>query len=453
MRRYKSILTVGLTCLLLLAYGVSARAQQDSRASLEGKVLDSSGAVIPGATVAVTADATGVVLTTKTNGNGAWNMQYLLPGNYHFKVSANGFKTALHSSVTLQVGDIKYFDTTLQVGSSTQTVVVSSATPLINTSSAVSGTVVNSAEMNELPTQSNAPTMMIGLATGAVVSSGVGGGVFLWSNGGLSGSVINQTGKGAQAINYSIDGGNDTNNGGGIAFEPPMDAVKQFRVVTNAYDASIGRQASATVNLTLRSGTDKFHGDLYYDNQNNTFNAKYYNNLPKKPTIHLNYYGGSFGGPVWIPKLYNGVAKKTFFYYTFAGIRNQAPYGTGTISLPTAAERSGDFSHSFTTQVINGIQTVYPVEIYNPATWNYDGKGDREPFQNNVIPSTMLNGPAEAYLKLVPLPQTAGDGASSDSNNYAIGGGQNDKFAGNTLRVDQTWNNYNRSYVEFRQNN
>lgn len=452
MRRYSKVLTAVLVCLSFLVCGLSIEAQQDSRASLQGKVVDSSGAVIPNASVDVKAIATGVVLTAKTNASGVWAMQYLLPGAYSFKVSAAGFKSILHPSVELQVGDIKYFDTTLQVGSSAQTVIVHSETPLLNTSSAMSGTVVNSSEMGELPSQSNSPTMMIGLATGAVVSSGVGGGVYLWSNGGLSGTVINQSGSGAQAINYSVDGGNDTNNAGGIAFEPPMDAVKQFRVVTNAYDASIGRQGSGTVNLTLRNGTDQFHGDMYYDNQNNTLNAKYFNNLPKKPAIHLNYYGGSLGGPVWIPKLYNGIAKKTFFYYSFAGIRNKAPYATGTISLPTAAERQGDFSHSFTTQIVNGIQTVYPVKIYNPATWNYDGKGDREPFANNIIPSTMLDGPAQAFLKLVPLPETAGDGSSSDSNNYAIGGGQDDKFAGNTLRLDQTWNNNNRSYAEFRQN-
>lgn len=453
MRSSKWMRTLGLLSSLLLAGGMFAVGQMGTEASLGGRVTDPNGAVIVNATVTVTADATQVVQTTKTDGAGDWNIRYLIPGFYHFEVAAPGFKTVVHPSIQLQVGDQKFIDTQMQLGTATQTVTVQATTPLIDTTSAVSGTVITGAELSELPNQSNAPTMLIGLTPGAIVSGGVGGGVFLWSNQGLSGTILNQSGVNAWDINYSIDGGTVTNNAGEIAFEPPTDAVSEIRVETNAYDASISRQGAGTVSLSLKSGTNKLHGDVYEDNQNNSLIAHYYNNIPKLPTIHVNYYGGGVGGPIWIPMLYNGRARKTYWYYTFAGIRNLQPANTGLMSVPTALEKQGDFSQSYTTQTVNGVRTVYPIQIYDPSTWNYDGQGDREQFTNNTIPTQRLDGPALAYLKLIPDPEDAGDGANSDSNNYVKNEEQNDKFAGSTLRFDQTWNENNKSYIDLRYNN
>jgi hypothetical protein len=429
-----------------------AVAQTDTRASLGGKVTDPSGAVIANATVTVTADATGVVQTTETNRSGEWTASYLLPGFYHFEVAAPGFRSEVQSDLELQTGDQKTIDVKMQLGAATATVTVEATTPLIDTSSAVSGTVVTDAELEELPNQSNAPTMMVGLTPGATVSSGVGGGVFLWSNSGLSGTNLNQAGVNNWDISYAIDGGAVNNNSGAIAFEPPSDAVNQFRVVTNAYDASIGHSGAGTISLSLRSGTKKIHGDVYEDNQNNTLDAPYFNNIPKKPPIHVNYYGGGVGGPIWVPWLYDGRTKKTFFYYTFAGIRNLQPANVGLMSVPTALERQGDFSQSYTTQTVGGVLTQYPIQIYDPNTWNYDGLGDRQQFPGNKI-NRPLDSEAVAYLNLIPIPEGPSNGSGTDTNNYTKNENQNDKFAGSTLRLDQNWNDKNKSFLDLRYNN
>ena len=254
-----------IVCLFLLA-GASAHGQ-DVRASLGGKVTDSKSAAVVNATVAVTAVETGVVETTVTNGAGDWIVTTLLPGHYSFDVKAPGFKIEERTAIELQVGDKKYVDTQMQVGAVSESVTVVATTPLIDLSSAVSGAVLTQTELEQIPTQSNAVTMDVAELPGTTVSGGVGGGVFLWSNSGLSGTVVNAAGSGNGAINYSIDGGTANFNSGSLAFEPPTDAVGELRVIPNGYDASLGRGSAATEIISLKSGVEKFHGDLYEDNQ------------------------------------------------------------------------------------------------------------------------------------------------------------------------------------------
>jgi hypothetical protein len=332
--RVKSVVCAFFGLLLLAggwAYG------QDVRASLGGIVTDPNGAVIPHATVAVTADETGVVETTETNTAGEWLVPTLLPGFYHFEVKAPGFKDEKRTSIELQLGDKKLVDTRMQIGMATESVTVEATTPLIDMTSAASGSVVTQAELEEIPTQSNAPTMQVAILPGTTVSGGVGGGVFLWSNSGLSETTVNGVGynggAGIGAISYSLDGGTDNFNSGSLAFEPPTDAVNELKMVSNGYDAAIGRGSGANEEISLKSGAVKFHGDLYEDNQNDFLNANSYQNDAngtKITPIRVNFYGGSGGGPVWIPKLYDGRRKKTFFYFSYGR-------AFATCSLPTQA--------------------------------------------------------------------------------------------------------------------
>jgi hypothetical protein len=441
-------MTAFLIISLLGLYTYSASAQSDSRAAVGGKVTDPQGAVIPGASVAVTNDETGVVIKAKTGPTGEWIVRYLNPGVYHFEVTAAGFKKLVRSSFQLVVADSKIIDAQMELGANTETVSVEATTPLIDMTSSANGTVVEQSELNEIPNLSNAPTQLIGLVSGAQTGSAVGGtGVYLWSNGGLSGGAIDGSGSGTLAINYTIDGANDNQNNGSISFEPPSDAIGQFRVITNAYDASVGRQAAGTVNLDMKAGEAKFHGDAYENNYTNFLNARPYNSTTN-PATHLNQYGGSVGGPVWLPKLYDGRNRKTFFFYTFSGIRNHQPGSTGTMSLPTEDELKGDFSKSY--QKAGGV--VYNAQIFNPYTYNAS-TGTRTQFTNNII-TTPMSGFASALAKWFPqIPVTASDGASSDSNNYTKNEMQQDKYAGQTLRVDQNWNNNNHTFATFRWNN
>lgn len=443
--------------LLLLAGGMCSFGQE-TKAVLGGKVTDPEGAVIQKAAVVVTADATGVVLATVTNNAGDWRIQSLNPGTYHFKVSATGFKTTEHSSIELQIGDSKFVDVQLQVGSRTETITVEATTPLIDMTAAVSGGVLTTKDFEELPSKSNVATLMADLVPGVTVGGATGASVgHLWSNASDSNIMANAAGSGTRATNYTLDGGSDTTESGTVAFVPPMDSVSEVRVITNAYDASIGRQSGATINMASKTGTKAFHGTLFEMNQNNTLNAK--NSLAigsnGKPTaIHYNEYGGVVGGPVWIPKLYDGRAKKTFFFFSWDGIVNKAPGSTGNMSIPTALEKQGDFSKSFTTQTVSGVTTKYMDTIYDPASiTNIAGVKARSLLNGTgtVIPT--VNQAAKAYLALLPDPENLGDGANSDSNNYVKNEVQDDKFVTTSVRIDQTWNNSQSTSLSLRRNN
>jgi len=411
-----------------------------------GRVTDPQGAVIRGAGVTVTSTATNVVRTTATNDRGLWQIQLLLPGKYHFTVEAPGFRTEQRTGITLQAADVKQFDIQMAVGSESQTISVTSETPLIDTTAATSGTVITQRELEDLPSQSHVPTLFALLSPGVVQRDQGSNVVRGWSNDGASGFTSNGGRNDNASNNFQLDGMPNVKTGGDIAFIPPMDSVQEFRVQTNAYDASIGRQAGATINMETKSGGKQYHGVSYEYNQNNFLNANLYqNNLTgqAKPPVHFNQFGGTFGGPVRIPKIYNG-AGRTFFFFSFDKSININPLST-TLSVPTALERNGDFSQSFTTQLVGGVRKIYPIQIYNPLA--VDSKGNRKPFSDNVIPSNLLDPIAKNILAYIPLPNTPGDGTSSDSNNFVSPGSRQDTFPVISVRVDQNWNNSQHSFV------
>jgi hypothetical protein len=454
-------ISIAITLLCLALFAFYPAYAQETRASLGGKVTDPKGALIQKASIVVVADETGVVYSTKTNNAGAWIVVGLLPGHYRFEVSSPGFKTTEHTSIELQLGDQKTVDVGLQMGSRTETVTVEGTTPLIDTTAAVSGVVITTKDIEELPQYGDSATFLAALApgmkSGTVVAASSGR---LWGNIAASNLEMNASGSGTKAINYTINGATDTAQGtsGDIAFVPPMDSVEEMRVEANAYDASIGRSSSATINMQTKAGTKAFHGTLYETNENNFLNANYSQNKTTHtpvPVIRMNEYGAAVGGPVWIPKLYDGRKKKTFFFFDYNAIRNKTPGSTGTMSLPTALEKTGDFSQSFTTSTVGGVTTKYWASIYDPALiTNSAGVKARQLINGTgkVIPSGRISQAAKAYLALLPDPENAGDGANTDSNNYVKNETYNDQFHSEDLRVDQNWNNANHSYANLRRN-
>ena len=446
-------ISIAIASLVLTLFAFYPAYAQESRASLSGRVTDPAKAVVRDAHVTVTSVETGVRQTTTTSGSGDWSVRFLTPGHYTFEVSAAGFKLATHEPLELQVGDVKTADVQLQIGEVSETVSVSSDAPLIDTTASVSGTVITTKELEDLPTQSHVPTLLVSLTPGAVIGNGNSGAPHLWSNIGDSQIQVNGTGSvagsGAQNNNYStqytLDGSYDSNASGQVAFVPPQDSIAEFRVQTNAYDASIGRQSGATLNIVSKTGTKAFHGSLYEYNQNNTLNAHIWGSPSGQPVpaVHYNEYGGTIGGPAWIPKLYDGRKRGTFFFFSYDGIRNNAPVNTGFMTLPSALERTGDFSQS--TQTTAGVQ--YPITVYDPTT--IDPKtGNRTPFPGNKIPDSRISSFTKAIFALMPLPDTAPVTAtSSDANNFRKKEVQRDKFGSYATRVDQAWNNSNHSYA------
>ena len=432
-----------VTVLCVLANQAPA---QEVRATLGGRVTDPTGAMIAGAAVSVVSDETAVQRQTTTNEQGNWLVQFLIPGHYHFSVSAPGFKTTERSGIELQAADNKQIDTRLEVGQASQTLEVTAETPLIDTTAATSGTVITTQEITEMPLASHVVTLLATLSPGVVAQDQNGNVAHMWSY--LAASEFEADGgrNNKYSNNFQLDGMPDTQHNGNVAFIPPMDSVQEFRVATNAYDASIGRQAGSTVQLQTRSGGEHYHGSMYEFDQNNILNANLFQtNLVggTVPPVHFNEWGATFGGPVYIPKLYHG-QQKTFFFFSYDDTWNEDPRPGSTRSVPTALERQGNFSESFTTQA----GQRFPIQIYDPMS--VDANGNRTIFPGMAIPASRLNPISTSILKYVPLPNTASDPTSNASNNFVSSATRADKFPVISVRGDQNWNNSQRSFIAVR---
>ncbi len=450
------LVAVAITWIAMFFFLNGSALAQGTTSVLGGKVFDPSGAVVTNASVTVVSDDTGVQWTAKTNDAGNWRVDGLIAGNYHFDVKVEGFEVLNYATFGLRMADQRFIDVHLKVGSSSASITVTAETPLLDTTAAVSGTVLTSEDFNELPTMTNNPIEFVRLTPGVYMGDTSGGNAFLWSNDSMSNITTNGSGSGTNAMNYTLDGAtNSINSNGEVAFIPPMDAIQELRVTTNAYDASIERTAAGTVNLTMKSGGKDFHGSLYERNMNDFMNSNYYQNKlnnVRKPTVRANEYGGTVGGPVWIPKLYNGKKRDSFFFVSYDGIRNVSPSATGTMSLPYDNERNGDFSQSYTTNTTSGVTTTYPLVIYDWRT--ADSTGERSTvFPNATIPSELMSKMAKAIMALIPMPNKPSDGQSTDSNNFMINSPKIDKFWSLAVRGDNAWNNNHHTYVEYRHNN
>jgi outer membrane receptor protein involved in Fe transport len=453
-----------LTALLLPFLIFQPLHAQESRATLEGRVTDQQGASIPGATVIVNSELTGVKQQTVANDQGAWTIRFLNPGVYTISISAPSFKSSERRGVTLQVADSKRIDTTLEPGDISEHVVVTSDAPLIDTDSATSGTVIESATITELPNQSRIPYLLADLSPGVLTQDQNNNVPFMWSNVAASAIRVNG-GRDNRSNEFTLDG-MPNQRGDRVAFIPPTDAVAEFRIMSNAYDVQYGRQSGGTINVSLKSGTGKYHGDLYEFHQNSSLNANLFQlNRAGQPKVvaHYNLYGGTFGGPVWIPRLYQG-KEKTFFFASWEGIRNKDPR-LSTISVPTELERQGDFRQSFTTQLIGGRPVRVPITIYDPLTVdtrptiNQGGKevpnptfGFRQPFPNNQIPAERINPIARKILEFVPLPNSPSQETGNAVNNFTPNTTRQVKMASFVLRLDHTFSNRHKSFATIRWN-
>ena len=441
-------MTLIKSCVVLrigLLISVVSLWAQDNRATLGGRVVDAQNAVMPGVTVVVTSNDTRVQQKTVTNIQGEWRILFLNPGLYSIGVSARGFKTTERKNIELQTADIKQIDIALEIGSSAETITVEAEAPLIDTTSATSGTVISSQQILEMPSFSRIPTLLAILSPGVIAQDQNQNVAHMWSYNAASQFTVDGGRNNVYSNNFTLDGMPNTQRDGKIAYIPSTDSVAEFRILSNAYDASIGRQSGGTVAMTTKAGTKDYHGNLFEFNQNNILNANLFQtNLAggDKSRVHFNEYGGTFGGPVRIPKLYDG-RQKTFFFVSFDGTRNQDPRFS-VRSVPTEFERRGDFSQSFTTNA--GVR--FPIQVYDPLS--IDSRGFRQLFPGNVIPKERLSPITQNILKYVPLPNTAGEPTSNATNNFVPSSTRQNKMAMVSVRADQQWNNNHHSFAVVR---
>jgi hypothetical protein len=341
-------------------------------------------------------------------------------------------------------------------------VTVSAEAALIDTTAATSGTVVAPEAVTEIPVMSRIPFQLATISPGVQAVDQNNNVAMMWSKNAASEIRVNG-GRDNRSNEFLLDGSPNQNRDK-VAFIPPADAVSEFRIMSNAYDAQYGRQAGGTLNVSLKSGANEFHGNLYEFNRNDAYGANTFQGNrsgQKKSPTRYNLYGGTFGGPVRLPKIYNG-KDRTFFFISYEGIRNQDPRA-GVRTVPDAAERNGDFTGSWSTQVIGGVSTVIPTTIFDPLTVDtrrtivVNGKetqnpqfGYRQPFAGNRIPSNRISPIAKAILGFIPNPNTTPQPTSNTASNYTPNSTRQNKMATFMTRLDHNWNYSHKTFGSVR---
>lgn len=371
---------------------------QLSTASVNGVVRDPRGAVIPNATVVLRSVDTSVEHRSLTNSSGEYVILNITPGSYTLEASATGFNPQKISQFVLAVDQIATFDFSLAVGSTTQVVTVQAAAAQLDVTSANLGTVIETKQVNDLPLDGRNFTALLQLTPG-VVPIMVGQNNGMSGNGGFGAPVAIGADYAFPAINgqtnrsdyFLMDG---LNNYGTLestyAVPPIIDAIQEFKVVSHTDNAEYGDVLGGVVNVVTKSGTNDFHGSAWEFLRNTVFDARNYF-LPSsepKPFYHQNQFGAAVGGPVFVPKLYNG-RNKSFFFGSYQGFRYSQPEDNNLL-VPTAAELSGNEADNAQPQIYNPYQTVAV------------GTGfSRPPIAGNQIPSNLLDPRMVAYAKFV----------------------------------------------------
>ncbi len=390
--------------VLVLAVAGIARAQE-FRATIRGQVLDTSKAAVPGATVTMTNTDTNEVATTTSNAEGNYTIPFLRPGPYTLTVELSGFQTQTRTGLVLEVNQTATVNVTLGVGGVTEQVNVSAET-LLETSNANRGTIIDNHRIAELPLQSRNPFSLSILAAGVNYNAQA---IYLrpFDNGALADWSMN----GGQNRNneFLLDGApNNANQGGNnIAYVPPAEAVGEYKISTNSYDAQYGRTAGGVVNVSLKSGTNSFHGAAYEFYRRRYLDANSFllnsRNAPK--TDHyLDQYGFSVDGPA--------IKNKTFFLFTGERYREGTPSPLFS-TVPTEAMKNGDFSGLVDAQ-------GRLIRIYDPATGrDVNGVWTRDPFPGNIIPQDRITPAARALMQYYPSPDTTTPGVAPWQQNLA----------------------------------
>src|SRR5580700_3591728 len=462
--------------LVAMLLGVSALPAfgQIDRGAITGRILDSSGAVVPSATVTITNKATGVAVTTSADADGEYQVLTLIPGTYTVKATAAGFESVLRDDIHLHVQDLLSIDFALKVGSVNAEIVVTARESMLETQTADLGSVVNEQRINDLPLNGRR------YADLALLEPGV---AKYYAPANPAPDRFSANGNSELQNNFLLDGIDNNSFSENLqelsmqVVQPPPDALQEFKIQTRTYSAEFGNSAGAVVNATLKSGTNGYHGDLYEFFRNKVLDAnQWINNLTGLPRsgFSQNQFGGTFGGPIKKDKL--------FFFGDYQGTRTIQGLDTGVLPVPSLADRAGnlsDLANSFVIRDANGnavpstvstctavpclasqlSQTLgYTVSPGEPYFFPGCSSTGANPcvFPNAVIPQRAWTAPSTFLLKYpaIPLPnlQTASGPAFSGTENERI---RDDKTSLRLDAVSARWGNLSAYYFfdDYRVNN
>ncbi len=341
-----------LTAAIILMIGSLAAMAQEFRGTIAGTVADPNGAVVAGATVVVKNRATNVSQTVTSNDEGVFSVPFLAPGAYDVTVSSSGFKKSVRENLTVSVDDRLSIEFKLEIGAAAE-VSVSAGGEVLEQGTVSVGTSVSQRQIAELPLAEGAPYTLATQAPGVVY---IGDPNFQGptANGNVAGFRTN----GAAGNQINLDGSPNLAYSGQVAFTPPSDAVQEFKVQTNSFDAGSGFTAGSTVNVAIKSGTNSLHGSAYlYDrDKSRTANNFFNNRLGRvRPGRKYDRYGSVISGPIF--------KDRTFFLVSYERQKDNVAQPT-TYSAPTAKMRTGDF----TELIVNPANIADPANtiIYNP---------------------------------------------------------------------------------------
>ena len=422
-------------------------AAQETRGLITGRVTDSTGAVVPTARVIAINTQTNAAAEGATTSDGTYTLPYLLPGVYTLSAEANGFKKLVRSGIEIRVSDRLTIDLPLEVGAVQDTVNVTAETPLLELNTATTGQVIDRRRIAELPLAEGNPLTLVQLAPGIVITGGYTSNSAL-SSSGPSNFETNGTPGGNE---FTLDGSPNTadragNGSARVGLQPPTDAVEEFKVVTASFDAQQGRTAGGSVDVAVRSGTNQLHGTLYEFVRNDVLGANsfFFNRQGReRQARRYNRFGGTAGGPVYLPKVYKG-RDKTFFFTSYERIRPITP-SLETLTVPTEEFRRGDFSSL--------LNRATPLYVYDPATARREGaRIVRDPVQCNgrinVVCPSRISPIAANYLSFLPLPNT---NFNSPTGNYVGNGPGDNRYYIFIARGDHQFNERNRLFFRYSQ--
>jgi len=414
--------------MFLLPVIAAILSAQEFRGTLMGRVTDPAGLGVPNANITVIKTDSNTVSKTVSGPDGNYTMPFLVPGIYQVTAEVAGFKKYVHSGIEIGTNERIAEDIRLEVGNTTDSVTVTAEAPLVNAVSASAGQVITTREVENLPMNGNTPLALARNALGVIpkqkhllnevkpydVSSAVD---------------ISLGGANSGSNEYLLDGvPNMSSAARAGGFSPSMDAVDEVKVELYQADAAYGDTLGGTVNITTKSGNNQFHGSLYEFNQTSALAAnQFFLNAAgqKQAVTRSNQYGGTIGGPVRIPKVFNG-KDKVFFFLAYEGFKDSSP-SVSTSAVPTAAERAGDFSG------LLALGSSY--QLYDPQSGVLSGTNiTRQPLPGNIIPANRLDSIAKAYLQYFPLPNQPGK--ADGENNYVVSDPSVNNFASWVGRTD-----------------
>ncbi len=415
--------------LITLLSCVSLLFSQQTAGTLTGSITDATGAVMPAATVKVVNISTNAVRETVSDGSGNYTIPFLPAGEYNVTLSAKGFQGQKIASLILQVQQTLRQDFQLKIGDVSESISVDASAAALQTDNAVVGTVIDAAKVMQLPLNGRNFIQLAQLIPG--VQAGTPGSITVRRGRGSIGqqsSAFGETGMSANgardtANRYFIDGIEFMDyDAMTFSFSPSIDSLSEFKVETSSYGAESGGAPGGQVNLITRRGGNQYRGTLWLFNRNDALTQTYdaiANKSVVNPRLNRNQYGVNFGGPVLIPKVYNG-KDKTFFFFNWEAGRLLQAANPGLRIVATEAQRNGDF------RGLVNASTRAPLTLKDPLNIG---------IVNNVIPLSRLSAQAKVFIGFTPLPNTL-QGLQNWTSLRPTGLSEQDTY---TTRIDHTF--------------